>query len=125
MAKLRGETNNNNNNNNNNNTNRNNNNNFLPFLPPLPPPPTPPPSPPDGGNGESDNDNDGDDDNRNLMPTQRFLLDQLQRTAVAVVTNNAAVSVPLQEKKLDFLKILVKSFLKQSIYLNWTINQKY
>ena len=120
MAKLRGET----NNNNNNNTNRNNNNNFLPFLPPLPPPPTPPPSPPDGGNGESDNDNDGDD-NRNLMPTQRFLLDQLQRTAVAVVTNNAAVSVPLQEKKLDFLKILVKSFLKQSIYLNWTINQKY
>ena len=123
LAKLRGETNNNNNNNNNNNSN--NNNNFLPFLPPPPPPPTPPPSPPDGGDGESDNDNDGDDDNRNLTPTQRFLLDQLQRTAVAVGTNNAAVCVPLQGKKLDFLKTLVKSFLKQSIYLYRTINQKY
>ena len=87
----------------------------------------PPPSPPDDGDGESDDDNDDDDDddNRNLMPKQWFLFDQPQRTALAVGTNNAAMSVSLQEKKLDFLKTLVKSFLKQTIYLNRTINQKY
>ena len=84
----------------------------------MPPPPTPPPSPPDGGHGESDDDHDDDDDdddNRNLMLTQRFLLDHPQRTAVVVGTNNAAMSVPLKKKRLDFLKILVKFFLKQTI----------
>ena len=102
LAKLRGE-------------NNNNNTNFPPFLPPPPPPPPPmpPPSPPDGGGGESDDDNDDDDDddddsNRNLMLTQRFLLDQPQRTAVAVGTNNAATSVPLQEQKVRFSENLSK-----------------
>ena len=83
-----------------------NNNNFPPFLPPSPPLPTQPPSPPGGGDSESDDDDDDDDNdnesNRNLMPTQRFLLDQPQRTAVAVGTNNAATTVPLQEKKVRF-----------------------
>ena len=62
----------------NNNNNNNNNNNLPPFLPPPSLPPTPLPSPPDGDDGESDDDDDDDDDddNRNLMPTQRFLLDQ-------------------------------------------------
>ena len=94
LAKLRGENNN------------NNNNNFPPFLPPLPPPPppTPPPSPPDGGDGESDDDNDDDDDddddsNRNLTLTQRFLLDQPQRTAVTVGTNNAATKRAITRTK--------------------------
>ena len=80
-------------------TNNNNNNNFPPFLPPSPLPPAPLPWPPDGGNGESDYD---DGDNRNFTPTQRFLLNQSQRTAVAVGTNNAAMSMPLQEKKVRF-----------------------
>ena len=88
--------------------------NFPPFLPPPPLPPTPPPSPPDGGDAESeDDDNDDDDGNRNLVQTQRFLRDRPQRTAVAVGTNNAAMSMPLQEKKLDFLKILAKYFLSK------------
>ena len=101
--------------------------NFPPFLPPPSPPPTPLPLPPNGGAGESDDDDDHDDDdntNRNLTSTQRFLLDQPQRTAVAVSTNNAAISVPLQEKKLDFLKILGKYFLNQMIYSNQIISQK-
>ena len=90
LAKSRGKTNNNNN---------NNNNNFPPFLPPSPLPPAPLPWPPDGGDGESDYD---DGDKRNFTPTQRFLLNQSQRTAVAVGTNNAAMSMPLQEKKVRF-----------------------
>ena len=79
-------------------------------MPPLPQAPTPPPSPADGGNGESDDDDDvdDDDDNRNLMATQRFFLDQPQRTAVAVGTNNAATSMPLQEKKVRFSENLSK-----------------
>ena len=77
-------------------------------MPPPPELPTPPPSPPDGGDGESDD----DDDNRNLMPTQRFLLDQPQRTAVVVGTNNAATSMPLQEKKVRFSENLSKVFPK-------------
>ena len=112
MAKLSGE---------------NNKYNFPPFLPPPPLPPTPLPSPPDGGDAESeDDDNDDDDGNRNLAQTQRFLWDQPQRTAVAVGTNNAAMSMPLQEKLdfLDFLKILAKYFLKQMICLNQIISQK-
>ena len=95
----------------------NNNNNFPLFLPSPPLPLTPPPSPLDGGNGESDDDDDDDDDddyddddNRNLMSTQRFLLDQPQRTAVAVGTNNAAMRVPLQEKKFRFSENLSKVF---------------
>ena len=44
------------------------------------------------------------------MPTQRFLLDQPQRTAVAVATNNAATSVLLQEKKVRFFENLSKVF---------------
>ena len=90
---------------------KNNNNNFPPFLPPSPPPATPPPSP-GGGDSESDDDDDDDDDdgNRSLTPTQRFLLDQLQRTAVAVGTNNAATTMPLQEKKVRFSKNLSKVF---------------
>ena len=44
------------------------------------------------------------------MPTQRFLLDQPQRTAVAVGTNNAATSMPLQEKKVRFSENLSKVF---------------
>ena len=89
-------------------------------MPPPSPPPTPLPLPPNGGDGESDD----DDTNRNLTSSQRFLLDQPQRTAVAVSTNNAAISVPLQEKKLDFLKILGKYFLNQMIYSNQIISQK-
>ena len=89
----------------------NNNNNFPPFLspppPPPPPPPTPLPSPPDGGNVESDDD---DDDNINLTPTQKFLPHQPQRTAVAVGTNNAAMSVSLQVKKVRFSENLSKVF---------------
>ena len=96
------------NNDNNNNENSNNNgNNFPPFLCSLPQPPTPPSSPPDGGDGESDDD---DDDNRNLTPTQRFLLDQPQRTAVAVGANNAATSMPLQKKAVRFSENLSKVF---------------
>ena len=85
----------------------------------MPPPPLPPTSllsPPDGGDVESDDDDDDDDndddddDNRNLMPTQRFLLHQPQRTAVAVGTNNAAMSVPLQVKKVRFSENLSKVF---------------
>ena len=108
LAKLRGA----------NNDNNNNNNNFPPFLSPPPPPPplppTPPPSSPDGGDGESDDDNDDDDDdddddsNRNFMLTQRFLFDQPQRTAIAVGTNNAAKSAPLQEQKVRFSENLSK-----------------
>ena len=84
-------------------------------MPSPPLPLTPPPSPLDGGNGESDDDDDDDDDyddddNRNLMSTQRFLLDQPQRTAVAVGTNNAAMRVPLQEKKFRFSENLSKVF---------------
>ena len=95
------------NNDNNNNENSNNNgNNFPPFLCSLPQPPTPPSSPPDGGDGESDDDD--DDDNRNLTPTQRFLLHQSQRTAVVVGTNNAAMSVLLQDKKVRFSENLSK-----------------
>ena len=112
LAKLRGE---------------NNKYNFPPFLPPPPLPPTPPPSPPDGGDAESEDDDNDDDGNRNLAQTQRFLWDQPQRTAVAVGTNNTAMSMLLQEKKLDFLdflKILAKYFLKQMIYLNQIMRQK-
>ena len=80
-------------------------------MPPPPPPPTPLLSPPDGGDVESDDDDDdNDDDNRNLTPTQRFLLHQPQRTAVAVGTNNAAMSVPLQVKKVRFSENLSKVF---------------
>ena len=111
-----------NNDNNNNENNNNNGNNLPPLLCSLPQPPTPPSSPPDDGDGESDDD---DDENRNLTPTKRFLLDQPQRTAVAVGANNAATSMPLQKKGLDLLKILAKYFLKQMIYLNWIINPKY
>ena len=94
-----------------NDNNNNDNNNFPPFLPPPPQPPTPPPSPPDGGDGESDDDDDDDDnDNKDLTPTQRFLFDQPQRTAVAVGTNNAATSMPLQEKKVRFSENLSKVF---------------
>ena len=106
LAKLRGEKKNDNNNN-------NDNNNFPPFLPPLPQPPTPPPSLPDGGDGESDDDDDDDDDdndNKDLTSTQRFLLDQPQRAAVAVGTNNVATSMPLQEKKVRFSENLSKVF---------------
>ena len=88
-------------------------NNFPPFLPPPPPPPTPLPSTPNCGDGESDddhNDDDDDDSNGNLMPTQRFLLNQPQRTAVAVGTNNATTSMPLQEKKVRFSENLSKVF---------------
>ena len=67
-------------------------------MPPPPPPPTPPPPRSDGGDGESDDDDNDDDDERNLMPIQRFLLNQPQITAVVVGTNNAAMSVPLQKK---------------------------
>ena len=94
-----------------NDNNNNNDNNFSSFLPSLPQPPTPPPSPADGGDGESDDDDDiddDDDDNRNLMPTQRFFLNQPQRTAVVVGTNNAATSMPLQEKKVRFSENLSK-----------------
>ena len=80
-------------------------------MPPPPPPPTPLLSPPDGGDVESDDDDDdNDDDNRNLTPTQRFLLHQPQRTAVAVGTNNAAMSVLLQVKKVRFSENLSKVF---------------
>ena len=103
LAKLRGEKKNDNNNNENSN---NNGNNFPPFLCSLPQPPTPPSSPPDGGDGESDY----DDENRNLTPTQRFLLDQPQRTAVAVGANNAATSMPLQKKAVRFSENLSKVF---------------
>ena len=96
-----------NNDNNNNENSDNNGNNFPPFLCSLPQPPTPPSSPPDGGDGESDDD---DDDNRNLTPTQRFLLDQPQRTAVAVGANNAATSMPLQKKAVRFSENLSKVF---------------
>ena len=44
------------------------------------------------------------------MPTQRFLLNQPQRTAVAVGTNNATTSMPLQEKKVRFSENLSKVF---------------
>ena len=99
LAKLRGKNNN------------DNNNNFPPFLLPPPPPPTPLPSPHDGANGESDDDDDDDDDdNRNLPPTQRFLLDQPQRTAVVVGTNNGVTSMLLQEKKVRFSENLNKVF---------------
>ena len=85
-------------------------------MPPPSPQPTPLPSPPDGGDGESDDDDDDDDDdadaededNRNLTPTQRFLLHQSQRTAVVVGTNNAAMSVLLQDKKVRFSENLSK-----------------
>ena len=80
-------------------------------MPPPPPSPTPLLSPPDGGDVESDDDDDdNDDDNRNLTPTQRFLLRQPQRTAVAVGTNNAAMSVLLQVKKVRFSENLSKVF---------------
>ena len=80
-------------------------------MPPPPPSPTPLLSPPDGGDVESDDDDDdNDDDNRNLTPTQRFLLHQPQRTAVAVGTNNAAMSVLLQVKKVRFSENLSKVF---------------
>ena len=80
---------------------------FLLFLPPPPLPLTPPPSPLDADNAESDDD---DDDNRNLAPTQTFLHDQPQRTAVAVGTDNAAMNVPLQEQKVRFSENLCKVF---------------
>ena len=92
LANLRGEKKNNN----------NNNNNFSSFLPPPPLSPTPPPSPPDGGDGETDDDvddNNDDDDNRNLTSAQIFFLNQPRRTGVALGTNKAAMSVPLQEEK--------------------------
>ena len=93
------------------NNNNNNNNSFPPFLPPPPLPPTPPPSPLDADNAESDDDdNDDDDDNRNLAPTQTFLHDQPQRTAVAVGTDNPAMNVPLQEQKVRFSENLSKVF---------------
>ena len=44
------------------------------------------------------------------MPTQRFLLNQPQRTAVAVGTDNAAMNMPLQEKKVRFSENLSKVF---------------
>ena len=104
-------------NNENNNDNNNNDNNFPPLLPPLPQlPPIPPPSPLDGGDGESNgddddhDDDDDDDENRNLTPTQIFLLDQPQMTGIAVGTNNAATSMPLQEKKFRFSENLSKVF---------------
>ena len=43
------------------------------------------------------------------MPTQRFILDQRQRTAVAVCRNNAATSMPLLEK-FRFSENLTKVF---------------
>ena len=85
-------------------------------MPPLPQlPPIPPPSPLDGGDGESNGDDDhhhhdDDDENRNLTPTQIFLLDQPQMTGIAVGTNNAATSMPLQEKKFRFSENLSKVF---------------
>ena len=103
-------------NNENNNDNNNNDNNFPPLLPPLPQlPPIPPPSPLDGGDGESNGDDDDhhhddDDENRNLTPTQIFLLDQPQMTGIAVGTNNAATSMPLKEKKFRFSENLSKVF---------------
>ena len=91
-------------------TNNNNNNNFHSFLPPPPQSRTPPPSSPYGGDGESDDDDSNDDnDKRNLTLTQRLLLDQPQRTAVVVGTNNAAASIPLQEK-VRFSENLSKVF---------------
>ena len=90
--------------------NNNNNNSFPTFLPPPPLPPTPPPSPLDADNAESDDDDDDDDDNRNLAPTQTFLHDQPQRTAVAVGTDNAAMNVPLQEQKVRFSENFSKVF---------------
>ena len=58
------------------------------------------------------------------MPTQRFILDQRQRTAVAVCRNNAATSMPLLEK-FRFSENLTKYFLKRMKYLNWIINQQF
>ena len=84
LAKLRGEK-------KNNNYNNNDYNTFPPFLSPPSQPPTPLWLPPDGGDGESDDD---DDDNRNFTPTQRFLPNQPQRTAVAVGPNNTGMSMP-------------------------------
>ena len=83
------------------------------FLLPPPPPPTPQSLPPEGGDSKSDNDDNNDDNdgdsNRNLTPTKRFLLDQSQRTAVSFGTNNAATSVPLQERKSRFSEVFPKA----------------